>query len=238
MKLKLIIINISKASKFIFIVEILISVYLGTEDGVIGKQNSLKFWLKRYQEFYLKIIKMNKKSSVKESNHSSQQEQTKFKPKKRKIKSTKVPKMKGTKTVKKPKRQAISPEMKKELNLSILRKITQSKDSQSSSSIFTRIPANLFRYEVLPFIAHPREIAVIKCVDIQHFMMIKNCSSAIISKFGEIQQEMRSQKIHPDYEALSKAMELFSRLSRNDFLEMRHVLKPPPVWLKIGEIIV
>ena len=46
---------------------------------------------------------MYKKSSVK-SNHSSQQEETKFKPKKRKIKSTKVPKMKGTKTVKKPKR--------------------------------------------------------------------------------------------------------------------------------------
>ena len=36
-------------------------------------------------------------------------------------------------------------------------------------SIFTKVKSGLFQYEILPFIEHPKDILVLRCVNKDHY---------------------------------------------------------------------
>ena len=47
-------------------------------------------------------------------------------------------------------------------------------------SIFTKVQAGLFQYEILPYIEHPKEILVLRCLNKLHYKVMKKRSGGIV----------------------------------------------------------
>ena len=116
-----------------------------------------------------------------------------------------------------------SPAEQVEETKNIVTEIAEPQSSTQVGSVFTRMPANLFRYEVLPYIAHPREVGVLRCLDRQHFSMINNRSQGILSYFEELSEEKM-----PQFEkAFTEATEAIRRLEINNICELKAMADPP-----------
>ena len=58
-------------------------------------------------------------------------------------------------------------------------------------SIFTKVQAGLFQYEILPYIAHPRDILVLKCLNKVHSELIKARSGGIVLHYQRQNENMQ-----------------------------------------------
>lgn len=179
------------------------------------------------------------------------------------VKATKVPQMKSAKPAtkspsktpessttptetspakeaEKPKKS--SPPKQVEETKEIVTEIAEPQPSTQGGSIFTRMPANLFRYEVLPCLAHPRQVAVLRCLDREHSSMINDRSEGIVSYFEgvleEISNEVSEEKTQEFEKALTEAMQAIRNLDIRAVKELKAFCSPPPVAEGVCNIVV
>lgn len=133
---------------------------------------------------------------------------------------------------------SIMPEEEKEVKP----QITQPKTSSPGGSIFTRIQPNLFRFEVLPFLSHPREVAVLRCVDRQHSSMMNDRAQGIIAHFEQILYEMSKgmseERMQETERVLQQAKDALNVVNKGDITELKSFLKPPVGAIQVAEVIV
>ena len=63
---------------------------------------------------------------------------------------------------------------------------------ERKTSLFTRIPAGVFRYELLPFFEHPKELLVLFCVNRHHWKKFNDRSQLFVNHFSELNEELKS----------------------------------------------
>ena len=144
------------------------------------------------------------------------------------------------KEAEKPKKS--SPTKAVEETKDIVTEISEQLPSTQVGSIFTRMPANLFRYEVLPYLAHPREVAVLRCLDRQHSNMIHNRSQGIVSYFEgvleEMSKEVSEEKMQQSEKALTEAMQAINNLDKGSVAELKGLSNPPRLAKSITDMVV
>ena len=63
---------------------------------------------------------------------------------------------------------------------------------ERKTSLFTRIPAGVFRYELLPFFEHPKELLVLFCVNRHHWKNFNDRYQLFVNHFSELNEELKS----------------------------------------------
>ena len=62
---------------------------------------------------------------------------------------------------------------------------TSELSSKTKDSIYTKMSANLFKYELIPFLTHPRELLVLGCVNRHHAEVMGKRASGLQDHFEE-----------------------------------------------------
>ena len=70
-------------------------------------------------------------------------------------------------------------------------------EKNKTDSIYTRIPDGIFSHDLLPFLEHPKELLVLRCINGVHAERFTQHVPAVIQHFDSLNEELR-ERLHAE----------------------------------------